>query len=96
MLYLTAKFIITLIFWFLIFNLFNFIFEKQKDKNDGVVKFVNQLRSTQYIVFILSVLLIGFILNLFMTQGDFYYKWLFIYSIVLIYLFSLNKYRDKK
>lgn len=96
MLYLTVKFIMTLIFWFLIFNLFNFIFEKQKAKNDGVVKFVNQLRSTQYIVFILSVLLIGFLLNLFITQGDFYYKWLFIYSIVLIYLFCLNKYRDKQ
>lgn len=96
MLYLTVKFIMTLIFWFLIFNLFNFIFEKQKAKNDGVVKFINQLRSTQYIVFILSILLIGFIFNLFITQGDFYYKWLFIYSIVLIYLFCLNKYRDKK
>ncbi|HBP97586.1 MAG TPA: hypothetical protein DD654_01375 [Leuconostoc lactis] len=96
MLYLTVKFIMTLIFWFLIFNLFNFIFEKQKETNYGVVKFVNQLRSTQYTVFILSVLLIGFILNWFITQGDFYYKWLFIYSIVLIYLFCLNKYRDKK
>lgn len=96
MLYLTVKFIMTLIFWFLIFNLFNFIFEKQKAKNVGVVKFVNQLRSTQYIVFILSVLLIGFIFNLFITQGDFYYKWLCIYSIVLIYLLCLNKYRDKQ
>lgn len=96
MLYLTVKFIMTLIFWFLIFNLFNFIFEKQKAKNDGVVKFVNQLRSTQYIIFILSVLLIGLLLNLFITQGDFYYKWLFIYSIVLIYLLCLNKYRDKQ
>lgn len=96
MLYLTVKFIMTLIFWFLIFNLFNFIFEKKKAKNDGVVKFVNQLRSTQYIVFILSVLLIGFLLNLFITQCDFYYKWLCIYSIVLIYLLCLNKYRDKQ
>ncbi|WP_459524294.1 hypothetical protein [Leuconostoc lactis] len=94
MAYITFKFILTLIFWFLIGTLLHFIFEKQSDNHYGLVKYINQLRPTQYTVFILAVLFIGLLLNLFITSGDFYYKWVVIYAILPIGLWCLNKYRD--
>ena len=69
MAYITFKFILTLIFWFLIGTLIHFIFEKQSDNHYGLVKYINQLRPTQYTVFILAVLFIGLLLNLFITSG---------------------------
>lgn len=93
MLHLIIKLLLTIICWFLFFTLFNFIFEKE---NNGVVRYVNKLNSAQYTLFILGALLIGFILNLFINSGNFYYKWLFTYSLVPIFLYCLNKYRVKK
>lgn len=93
MLYLIIKLLLTIICWFLIFTLFNFILGTE---NNGVVRYVNKLNSTQYMSFILGTLLIGFILNLLINSGNFYYKWLFTYSLVPIFLYCLNKYRVKK
>ncbi len=93
MLYLIMKLLLTIICWFLIFTLFNFILGKE---NNGVVRYVNKLNSAQYMLFIFGTLLIGFILNLLINSGNFYYKWLFTYSLVPIFLYCLNKYRIKK
>lgn len=93
MLYLIIKLLLTIIGWFLIFTLFNFILGTE---NNGVVRYVNKLNLVQYMSFILGTLLIGFILNLFINSGNFYYKWLFTYSLVPIFLYCLNKYRVKK
>lgn len=93
MLYLIIKLLLTIICWFLIFTLFNFILGTE---NNGVVRYVNKLNSVQYMLFILGTLLIGFILNLLINSGNFYYKWLFTYSLVPIFLYCLNKYRIKK
>lgn len=49
MLYLIIKLLLTIICWFLIFTLFNFILGTE---NNGVVRYVNKLNSVQYMLFI--------------------------------------------
>ncbi|MCT8388732.1 hypothetical protein D0501_01250 [Leuconostoc holzapfelii] len=49
MLYLIIKLLLTIICWFLIFTLFNFILGKE---NNGVVRYINKLNSAQYMLFI--------------------------------------------